>query len=93
MGRWSPRPMSPRSPGRYGIDDLRDDVDELDEEPPAAHFQRQAAAAEHQLRHDNITDPGIRARLERDLAHWRTALARATIEQHWDTGAGDRPLF
>lgn len=89
MGRWAPRDL----PGTTRTTELHADVDELEEEPPAEYFQRQAAAAERQLRQDNVTDPGIRARLERDLARWRSLLAAASIEEHWDAGEGDRPLF
>ena len=51
--------MPPRSPGRYGIDDLRDDVDDAPEEPLVEHYRRLARNIAQQLEH--VTDPALRA--------------------------------
>lgn len=87
MGRWAPRTLA----GTDRLTELQDDLDDLEDEPLEEYYQRQAAAAAAQLQH--VTDPTIRARLERDLSHWRSARARASLEQHWGAGTGDRPLF
>lgn len=87
MGRWAPRDLA----GTNRLTELQGNLDDLDEEPLDEYYQRQASAAVAQLEH--VTDPTIRDRLESDLAHWLRLLAAASIDQHWDAGEGDRPLF
>lgn len=67
--------------------------DDLEEEPADVFFRRQVGQLQLLLEHEPPTDPGLRSRLERDLAAAERALAVSTIDQHWASGAGDRTLF
>ncbi len=93
MGRWTPRPLPPTTQHRHGLTEMQEDLDDIEEDPPEVYLQRQVSRVADELQHGTITDPSIVARLERDLAYWRTALARTTVEEHWGAGEGDRPLF
>lgn len=63
------------------------------EEPADVFFRRQVGQLQLLLEHEPPTDPGLRSRLERDLAAAERALAAATIDAHWSSGEGDRKLF
>lgn len=64
-----------------------------DVEPPEVYYRQRATAIAYQLQHETPSDPELRARLERELAQWRSAVTSATIKDHWDGGDGDRRLF
>ncbi|GAA4120363.1 hypothetical protein GCM10022215_23870 [Nocardioides fonticola] len=81
------------------IADQVDDVDDLDDAAAAAalhqHALDQIRRTEMQLMNPP-TDPGLRARLERDLTTWRRVAADhagPATANHFEAGAGDRKLF
>lgn len=71
-----------------------DDEDRVADEPAAVHYRRQADRILARLEDDAPPiDPGLRARLERELGGWERALAAEAIDDHWSSGEGDRRLF
>lgn len=93
MGRWSPRPL----PGARADDDplrLADELDDVDEQAETLAIARaHVARLDAQLTNDQVTDPALLARLQRDRAYWQHAIDEATLDGHWASGEGDRTLF
>lgn len=92
MGRWDPRAL----PGDRADDDplrLAEDIDDVDDPAETlAIAGAHVARLEAQLR-TPPTDPGLLERLRRDHAYWQRLADSVTLDDHWDSGVGDRTLF
>lgn len=84
MGRWDPR--------LRGAAYQPDETPDVDDDPPAVHYQERITALEQEHRYPEV-GPDRKRAIERELAYWRRQLEREQRGEHWQAGEGDRTLF